>query len=133
MRNMSKIFTEAHKLTREIKAQYPEVDYRAQFGLNLSYLLNKEEAEEVEPTRLIKQLMYKDGSIAEDWKSYKELALWEKYGHKRMYINDYNKGSYIDLKESMVVDGRTKEKIGEWIEINPFCGADGKAYRWVVA
>ena len=45
MRNMRKIFTEAHKLTREIKAQYPEVDYRAQFAITLSYLLNKEEEE----------------------------------------------------------------------------------------
>ena len=32
---------EAHKLTREIRAEYPEVDYRFQFGLNLRYLLSE--------------------------------------------------------------------------------------------
>lgn len=131
MRNMSKIFTEAHRITRGMVEEYG-MDYRAQFAITLSYLLNKEEAEEVEPTRLIKQLMYKDGSIAEDWKSYKELALWEKYGHRRLYVNDYNKGSYVCLLTNMVVDGRTKEKIGEWIETNPYSGATATAYRWVL-
>ena len=37
------IFKKAHKLTKEIKAQYPEVDYRFQFGLCLSFLMNEKE------------------------------------------------------------------------------------------
>lgn len=42
---MRKIFKEAHKMTREIASKY-EVDYQAQFGLCLAYLLeNKEEKE----------------------------------------------------------------------------------------
>lgn len=36
----SQIVKKAHKMTKEIKNQYPEVDYRTQFGLCLSYLLN---------------------------------------------------------------------------------------------
>ena len=41
---MKNLFKEAHKLTKEIKEQYPEVDYKAQFGICLSYLRsNKEE------------------------------------------------------------------------------------------
>ena len=34
-RNLMK---EAHKMTKEIKEQYPEVDYQAQLGLCLSFL-----------------------------------------------------------------------------------------------
>lgn len=41
---MKKIFIEAHKMTREMVEEYG-VDYQAQFGLCLSYLLNKEEEE----------------------------------------------------------------------------------------
>ena len=32
------IMREAHKMTKEIKEQYPEVDYKAQLGLCLSFL-----------------------------------------------------------------------------------------------
>lgn len=37
----SNFFKEAHRLTREIKSIYPEVDYRAEFGLILR-MLHKE-------------------------------------------------------------------------------------------
>lgn len=39
----SKIFKEAHKMTKEIKKEFPEVDYKFQFGLNLAYLLKEGE------------------------------------------------------------------------------------------
>lgn len=42
---MKNIFKEAHKIAREIKREYPEVDYKAQFGICLSYLLNNREEE----------------------------------------------------------------------------------------
>ncbi|WP_189928395.1 hypothetical protein [Clostridium tetani] len=35
---MKNLFKEAHDLTKEIKAEYPEVDYKAQFAICLSYL-----------------------------------------------------------------------------------------------
>lgn len=35
---MKNLFKEAHKLTKEIKAEYPNIDYKAQFGICLSYL-----------------------------------------------------------------------------------------------
>ncbi|WP_049043225.1 hypothetical protein [Clostridium sporogenes] len=38
---MKNLFKAAHKLTKEIKAEYPNVDYKAQFGICLSYLQNK--------------------------------------------------------------------------------------------
>lgn len=43
---MKKIFKKAHEMTREMVKEY-KVDYQAQFGLNLSYLLEKEEEEEM--------------------------------------------------------------------------------------
>lgn len=38
---MKAIFKEAHKMTREIKEEYSEVDYQAQFGLCLSFLFEE--------------------------------------------------------------------------------------------
>ena len=38
---------EAHKLTKEIKKQYPEVDYRTQLGLCLSFLSQEKEGNEM--------------------------------------------------------------------------------------
>ena len=50
---MENLFEAAHKLTKEIKAEYPEVDYRAQFAICLSYLQNNREVERMD---LIEQL-----------------------------------------------------------------------------
>lgn len=36
------LMVKAHEMTREIKSQYPEVDYKFQLGLCLSYLQEKE-------------------------------------------------------------------------------------------
>lgn len=36
----SEIVRRAHKMAKEIKAQYPEVNYKFQYGLCLSYILN---------------------------------------------------------------------------------------------
>lgn len=38
---LSKMFKKAHKMTREIKAKHQEVDYKAQFGVCLSFLYRK--------------------------------------------------------------------------------------------
>jgi len=45
---MKNLFKAAHKLTKEIKAEYPEVDYRAQFSICLSYLQNNKEEKTME-------------------------------------------------------------------------------------
>lgn len=42
---MKNLFKKAHEMTRKMKERYPEVDYQAQFGLCLSYLLEKEREE----------------------------------------------------------------------------------------
>ncbi|MEY8001590.1 hypothetical protein AB8U03_15580 [Clostridium sp. Mt-5] len=44
MKFNGELIRKAHKLTKEIKSEYPEVNYQFQFGLSLKYLLsNKEE------------------------------------------------------------------------------------------
>lgn len=45
MRNLMK---EAHKLAKEIKAEYPNVDYKAQLGICISYLSKEGEKNMVE-------------------------------------------------------------------------------------
>lgn len=39
------LMTKAHKMTKEIKAQYPTVDYKFQLGLCLAYLQNEGDVE----------------------------------------------------------------------------------------
>lgn len=45
--NKKELMKKAHKMTKEIKAQYQEVDYRFQFGLCLSFLMEEEKEMEV--------------------------------------------------------------------------------------
>ena len=53
MRNMRNVMIEAHRMTREIKRTSPEVDYRAQLGLCLSFLMmNKKEEKVMEMAKL---------------------------------------------------------------------------------
>ena len=44
---MINLMKEAHKLTREIKAEYKDVDYKAQLGICISYLSKKEEVKKM--------------------------------------------------------------------------------------
>ncbi|MCY6957843.1 hypothetical protein [Clostridium brassicae] len=43
MKFNKEIIKKAHEMTKEIKNQYADVDYKTQFGLCLSYLLKNEE------------------------------------------------------------------------------------------
>lgn len=89
---MKKIFKEAHKMTREMVKEY-EVDYQAQFGLCLSYLLNKKEEEEVklETVEDIKTLVKKEMDEVESERNFDivkfEMNKWEKHGKNRIYFN----------------------------------------------
>lgn len=55
---MKNLLKEAHKLTKEIKNKYPEVDYMAQLGVCISYLNNKEENKMVELKGTEKQVVW---------------------------------------------------------------------------
>ena len=43
--NKRELMKKAHEMTKEIKKEYPEVNYKFQFGLCLSFLMNEEETE----------------------------------------------------------------------------------------
>ena len=59
-RNLMK---EAHKMTKKIKEQYPEVDYKAQLGLCLSFLSQEGGKEMVELKGTEKQVKYANDLI----------------------------------------------------------------------
>ncbi|MDU3018902.1 MAG: hypothetical protein E7B46_08840 [Clostridium perfringens] len=40
MKDMSLVMKKAHRLTKEIKKEFPNVDYKFQLGICMSYLLN---------------------------------------------------------------------------------------------
>ena len=52
MRNMKNIMIEAHRMTREIKRTSQEVDYKAQLGLCLSFLMTNKEEKVMEMAKL---------------------------------------------------------------------------------
>lgn len=59
MKDMSSLMKEAHRLTKEIKKEFPNVDYKFQLGICMSYLLNgKGENEMVELEGTEKQVKW---------------------------------------------------------------------------
>lgn len=102
---MKKIFKEAHKMTREMVKKYG-VDYHAQFGLCLSYLLNEEEKNEMKPGE-IKQIAKENGL---------EAVLWQKYGLTKIYFNSYtgagyrrNEGQFDILEDGTIMVNKQKK------------------------
>ena len=55
---MKDLMKRAHELTKEIKKEYPEINYQAQLGICISYLSNKEEREMVELEGTEKQIAW---------------------------------------------------------------------------
>ncbi len=78
---MKNLLKEAHKLTKEIKNKYPEVDYKAQLGICISYLNNKEENEMVELKGTEKQI---------DWAEEIRKNIIEMFDKKIEKMNDEN-------------------------------------------
>lgn len=75
MKLKSKLIKEAHKMAREIKEEFPGVDYKTQFGLCMSYLLsNREDIKLVDLKKEIRErvryystLNGEEVEIYEDW------------------------------------------------------------------
>ena len=55
---MKDLMKRAHELTKEIKKEYPEINYQVQLGICISYLSNKEEVEMVELEGTEKQIAW---------------------------------------------------------------------------
>lgn len=83
-----KLVRKAHKLTREIKKEYPEVNYSFQFGLEMKCLLSQKEEENkvVELKGSKKQVTW-----AEDIRKEK-LEQWEK---EKDYMKDAENQDYV--------------------------------------
>ncbi|CAI3549090.1 hypothetical protein [Clostridium neonatale] len=78
---MKNLLKEAHKLTKEIKNKYPEVDYKAQLGVCISYLNNKGEDKMVELKGTEKQI---------DWAEEIRKNIIEMFDKKIEKMNDEN-------------------------------------------
>lgn len=103
--NKKELMKKAHEMTKEIKREYPEVDYRFQFGLCLSFLMNEEETE-MEVEEAIKRVEALDF----DYKGETELKArrWKKHGYDRLYINHIDRRrkytyGYFEVSNNKIV------------------------------
>lgn len=114
----SKIVKEAHKMAREIKAEYPEVDYKVQFGLCLSYLLNKGEVK-------MKEIRFSKQGIEFVFRNFKWeqrvntnsslVAEWKVIGIKENNKNEgfYYNAEYLNQENAFRIEFKLKgKKIG---------------------
>ncbi len=85
MKLTSEIIRKAHKMTREIKEEFPSVDYKFQFGLCMSYLLKEEVVEELRPFEKLEQICKENG-----WQA--QINHWEKKDNEGNII--YNRYYY---------------------------------------
>lgn len=72
------IMVKAHEMTREIKAQYPTVDYKFQLGLCLAYLQNEGE----------KEMSVEEKLVEIGLKTWNKKDSEGNFTAKRIYIND---------------------------------------------
>lgn len=117
---MKNIFKEAHKMTREMVKEY-EVDYQAQFGLFVSFLVEETKGAKLETIKDIKGLVKKQMDLVTTERNFDiitfEMNNWENYGKHRIYFNvsintkgntARNTNGYIDV-DSMRVFSTKKE------------------------
>ena len=100
---MKKIMKEAHKLTKEMKAKYPEVDYQTQLGLFISYLLEEKKAQATKRNNY--------GSFSR--KQIGVIYAANKKGNIKV-SNDFINilyGNYVDLKGWEVIENYNKNSI----------------------
>lgn len=94
---MKNVMKEAHKLTNEIKKEFPNVDYKFQLGICIAYLSeNKGEAEmsKVDELKTLAENRMKGQTTAE---CKIELRLWEKGDYSRTYINIFVGKKQLDF------------------------------------
>lgn len=113
---MKKILKEAHKLTKEIKAKYPEVDYRIQLGLCISYLLENKEEEGMKELKGSEKQVKWANEIRE--KQMKEFYEWKEKWETKFEGNETELAEikkYTELLENI-------EDAGKWITIEKQSG-----------
>ena len=104
---MKKIFKKAHKITREMVKKYG-VDYRTQFGLNLSYLLEiKEEEEEMKTSIEVKGFEIKvKGNGLWHYRNNELAAITEDFTSKNSYMTKENMVAIIYHVKTDLAEGK---------------------------
>lgn len=89
---MKNIMKEAHRLTKEIKKEFPEVDYKTQLGICLSYLYSQEE---VTWDTIEKAADKYCEDYTDEWYANWSCNNWVKGSYNRTYvtIRVYKKGT----------------------------------------
>ena len=111
---MKKVFKKAHEMTRKFVEEYG-VDYQAQFGLCLSYLLEKEREEEG-----MKELKGTEKQVA--WaKKIRREQLESVYRYQQRWIaklEKENNQEEIDKINDIVKKIENIDQAGDWITIS---------------
>ncbi len=106
-----KLASDAHKMAKEIKREYPEVDYKFQFGLDVKYLLSK--IEEVE--NIMVELVGSEKQIAWAEKIRSEkMAAWEK---EKEDMKDAKNQKYVAELTSATERIFSIESASNWIDL----------------
>lgn len=110
---MKKIFKEAHRMTREMVEKYG-VDYQAQFGLCLSYLLENKEGEEVKELKgTEKQVKWAEDIRMRQMKEYNSFK--ERWIEKRKAEGNQEELDYI---EELTQKIESIDSAAKWIDIH---------------
>lgn len=89
-------------------------------GRQITYTLiveeeQQEETKDENPTTLVEEWKHEDGTV----ETHEEYTgrIWEKGNQRRLYLDNHNKGAYVDLNNGTFHPDRMKSrKVGEWIQ-----------------
>lgn len=94
------ITKQAHKMAKQIKSQFADVNYSVQFGLCVSFLLNNKEDSSMITIEQIQEMATEEGM---------EATLWVQKTMVRVYFNYYtgsgtrkSKGMFIISKDGKI-------------------------------
>lgn len=110
------LFVKAHKMAKEIKNKYPNVDYRFQFSLCLAYLRNEEELEQITwktVERAADKYVEDNGYNANGWYTNWVANNWKKGSYDRTYIEirNYRNGKLREVKKCGYWDNVKEEYV----------------------
>lgn len=90
------ILKKAHELTKEIKREYPEVDYKAQLSICLTFLYNNKEVERMvklegteKQVKWAEEIRKNLENALEDTKGFEDVEIWDE-DCKEKIINKLN-------------------------------------------
>ena len=107
---MKNILKKAHKLTKEIKEEYPEIDYKAQLGICISYL-SKEETITIDTVINVAEKYTEE--YQNRWTATVVCNDWVKGTYNRTYIEirEYRNGNHRSTKKCGYWDNNTNEYV----------------------